>query len=144
MVLTEAISKLEAYCAYQERCEQEVRNKLAKLTVPMEMHAEVFQYLREQGFLDDARFAKTYARSKLRLKKWGKMKIVQGLKLKGLKEPHITNALKALDWNDYYSAIRKLLEQKNKILKETDPYTQQHKLAQFVIVLAKSSFSFCA
>ena len=77
--------------------EQEVRNKLAKLTVPMELHAEVFKYLREQGFLDDARFAKTYAGSKLRLKKWGKMKIVQGLKIKGIKELHISNALKALD-----------------------------------------------
>ena len=58
MVLTEAISKLEAYCAYQERCEQEVRDKMAKLTVPTEMHPEIFQYLREQGFLDDARFGR--------------------------------------------------------------------------------------
>lgn len=129
----EAIGKLENYCAYQERCEQEVRDKMAKLTVPTEMHAEIFQYLREQGFLDDGRFAKTYAGSKLRLKKWGKIKISQALKMKGIREPHIGNALKALDWNDYYDAIRKLLEQKGKLLKETDSYTRQHKLAQFVI-----------
>ncbi|CAN5238911.1 regulatory protein RecX [soil metagenome] len=133
LILTEAISKLESYCAYQERCEQEVRDKLAKLTVPAEMHPEIFQYLREQGFLDDARFAKTYASSKLRLKKWGKLKISQALKTKGIRDPHLSNALKALDWNDYYDAIRKLLEQKGKLLKETNSYTRQQKLAQFVI-----------
>jgi regulatory protein len=130
---SEAISKLEAYCAYQERCEQEVRNKLAKLTVPMELHAEVFKYLREQGFLDDARFAKTYAGSKLRLKKWGKMKIVQGLKIKGIKEPHISNALKALDWDDYYNTIRALLEQKGRLLKDPEGYQRQHKLVTYVV-----------
>jgi len=133
LVLNEAISKLETYCAYQERCEQEVRNKMAKLTVPMEMHPEVLQYLREQGFLDDARFAKTYANSKLRLKKWGKLKILQALKAKGIREPHLGNALKALDWDDYYNAIRKLLEQKQKTLKEPNDYIRQQKLAQFVI-----------
>lgn len=133
MTRNDATAKLENYCAYQERCEQEVRDKMAKLTVPTEWHAEIFEDLREQGFLDDARFAKTYASSKLRLKKWGKLKISQALKMKGIREPHISNALKALDWNDYYSAIRKLLEQKNKTLKETNPFTRQHKLAQFVI-----------
>lgn len=132
LILSEAISKLEAYCAYQERWEQEVRNKLAKLTVPMELHAEVFQYLREQGFLDDARFAKTYARSKLRINKWGKMKIVQGLKQKGLREPHISNALKALDWDDYYDTIRTLLEQKGRLLKDPEGYLRQQKLVKFI------------
>jgi regulatory protein len=133
MLLSEAISKLEAYCAYQERCEQEVRNKLAKLTVPMELHGEVFQYLREQGFLDDARFAKTYARSKLRMNKWGKLKILQGLKQKGLREPHISNALKALDWDDYYDTIRTLLAQKGRLLKDPEGYQRQQKLVKFLV-----------
>lgn len=97
------------------------------------MHAEVFQYLREQGFLDDARYAATYARSKLRLKKWGKMKIVQGLKLKGLKEPHITNALKGLDWDEYYSTIRTLLQQKGRLLKDPEGYVRQQRLVKFVV-----------
>ncbi len=133
MTNPEALSKLETYCAYQERCEQEVRDKMAKLTLPMEWHADLLTRLRENGFLDDARYAKTYARSKLRLKKWGKMKISQGLKMKGIKEPHLGNALKALDWDDYYEAMRKLIEQKGKLLKEPNEYIRQQKLAQFVI-----------
>ena len=75
-----ALQKLQAYCAYQERCHQEVSAKLADLGMYGDKADEIISKLIENNFLNEERFAIAYARGKFRIKQWGKIRIRQGLK----------------------------------------------------------------
>src|SRR5690606_22791562 len=78
----EAKNKAEAYCAYQERSQQEVRDKLYHMNLHTSQVEELIAYLIENNFLNESRFANAYVSGKFRMKKWGRKKIKQGLKLK--------------------------------------------------------------
>lgn len=78
----EATAKLEHYCAYQERCNYEVRNKLWTLGFWGDWADDIVMHLIDENFLNEERFARTFARGKFRFKKWGKIKISQKLREK--------------------------------------------------------------
>ena len=84
-----AKSKAEAYCAYQERSQYEVRGKLISLGMRNQELEEIILHLIETNFLNEERFAKAYAQGKLRVKGWGKNKIKQGLLFKQVSTPLI-------------------------------------------------------
>ena len=70
--LDKALQKLQRYCAYQDRCHQEVRAKLLSLGVYGDEMEEIIVSLIEDKFLDEERFARSFARGKFRLKQWGR------------------------------------------------------------------------
>ena len=80
MTTSEALQKLQRYCAYQERSPFEVERKLAQLGLPRERHEEVIATLMEENFLDEYRFAEAFTRGKLNQKHWAPMRIKMGLK----------------------------------------------------------------
>ncbi len=82
--LTKAKQKIAHYCAYQERCQQEVRSKLYQYGLYKNQVEETLAWLITEGYLNEERFAKTFAGGKFRVKKWGKLKIEQALKQKQL------------------------------------------------------------
>lgn len=125
--------KIEQYCVYQERSQQEVRDKLYDLGLLQQEVEEIISELINDNFLNEERFAITFARGKFKLKHWGKIKIKQELKKKRVSEYCIKKALSLLDENDYEKSIIKLLEKKTKEIKETDPYKRNNKLARFLI-----------
>jgi regulatory protein len=98
---TEVIEKLKSYCAYQERCEYEVLNKLNKTELNQLEIEKILASLKASGFLDNARFAEAFTSGKFKIKGWGKQKIRQGLKAKYLPEELIENALNSLDIDGY-------------------------------------------
>ena len=98
---TEAKRKVESYCAYQERSQQEVRDKLFELGLHLVDVENIICYLIEENFLNEERFAKAYALGKFRIKGWGKIKITQGLKLKNVSPALIKIGLKQIDMDDY-------------------------------------------
>ncbi len=77
------LSKLEHYCAYQERCEADVRKKMVGMAVSASQREEIMRRLKDQKFVDDERFTEQYVRSKLH-EQWGPLKIRQGLFAKGV------------------------------------------------------------
>lgn len=97
----EFISKLEYYCSYQERCHQEVTQKLYDLGCPVSDHAQIVVHLIQYGFLNEERFALHFAQSKNRQKKWGKQKIKNALKLKGITPNLIQQSLQSIDQDEY-------------------------------------------
>ena len=81
-----AIEKMKAYCAYQERCQQEVYEKLRKLSIYGNEADDILMELISENFLNEERYAEAYASGKFRIKSWGRVKIKQGLKAKNISE----------------------------------------------------------
>ena len=105
--------KLMRYCAYQERAENEVRMKLRMLGAPAALGEAVLKQLREENFVNEERFARAYVRGKFRMNAWGRIKIRNGLRAKGVNENLISRALsEEIDEKQYQEAMRKVVAEK--------------------------------
>jgi regulatory protein len=100
------------YCKYQERCHQEVRNKLYELGCYTEEVEQQITELIETGVLNEERFARAYAVGKFRMMQWGREKIRQHLKMKRISDYCIKKALSEIDGEDYVRVLNKLAERK--------------------------------
>lgn len=125
------LKKLLHYCQYQDRCMQEVRTKLTTFDIPSSDKEKIMQVLEDEGFIDDERYASTFVRSKIHLKKWGVNKIRMALKMKGISDEIIQNALSEIDPENYREELIKVLKAKK--INETDPYKRKAKLAQYAM-----------
>jgi regulatory protein len=125
------LKKLLHYCSYQDRCTQEVRTKLATFDIPSSDKDKIMQVLVDDGFIDDERYASTFVRSKIHLKKWGVNKIRMSLKMKGISDEIIQNALAEIDPEVYREELIKVLKAKK--INESDPYKRKAKLAQYAM-----------
>jgi regulatory protein len=123
-----ALAKAEHYCAYQERAQQEVRNKLYEWGLKTGEVEELISELIQTNFLNEERFSKAYVSGKFNINKWGKIKIRQGLKLKQVPEKMIAKALLSIDYDDYLKAILNCARKKDALIKENDPYKRKYKL----------------
>lgn len=128
-----AMARASAFCAYQERSQQEVRSKLLGIGVGKELAEEVIAELIGLDFLNEERFALAYAGGKFRMKGWGKLRIRQGLQAKGVSEPCIWRALEAIDPDDYLEKLRSVLEKKAAGLSEKDIFRKKNKVARYAI-----------
>src|ERR1700761_4152051 len=100
-----AYTKAENYCAYQERSQQEVRDKLYDWEQKPDAVERIITRLIENNFLNEERFAKAYATGKFNQKGWGKIKIKQGLKLKRVPDVLIKKALQTIPDDDYHKTL---------------------------------------
>ena len=125
------LKKVLRYCAYQDRCTQEVRTKLATFDMPNPEKDKIVKLLVDEGYLDDERYASTFVRSKIHLKKWGVNKIRMSLKMKGISDEIIANALSEIDPEIYREELIKVLKAKK--INELDPYKRKAKLAQYAM-----------
>jgi regulatory protein len=130
----EALQKVKQYCAYQERCHSEVKEKLYSLGMNKNEVDELLSELISDNYLNEERFAIQFAGGKFRIKQWGRIKIKYALKQKQVSEYCIKKALKAIDENDYAKAAEKLFEQKLKTLKaEKNIFIKKRKLQDHLL-----------
>ncbi len=126
-----ALTKAEHYCAYQERSQQEVRDKLFEWGLRPQVVEDIISQLITGGFLNEERFAKAYARGKFNQKGWGRLKIKQGLKLKKVPDVLIKKALESLNPDTYLQTLEKVIQKKSTLINEKDPYKRRYKLQQY-------------
>ena len=127
------LKKAEAYCAYQERSQYEVRGKLISLGIYHEDLENIILSLIENNFINEERFAKAYAQGKFRIKEWGKLKIKQGLKFKQISPPLIKKALDHINKEEYLLTLEKILSKKIDFnVKKTDLKTK-NKAIQYAL-----------
>ncbi|GGD18478.1 regulatory protein RecX [Flavobacterium orientale] len=107
---SDCVKKLEYYCSYQERCHQEVTQKLRALPLTTLQQDEIVVHLLQHNFLNEERFAHTFAISKFHQKKWGKIRILNELKQRHLNERLIQSALKTLPVEEYHDTFEQLAE----------------------------------
>lgn len=131
--LKSAFLKLASYCAYQERSLKEVRDKLAQYQFSLEEEERIISSLEEENFLNQARFAHTYAQSKFRQQKWGRYKISHSLKQKGVEAGLIAEALRSIDEEAYWDTLMSLAQKKWGQLKESlPPFQKKQKTLYFL------------
>ena len=129
----QALQKLKQYCAYQERCHSEVKDKLYKLGVWKKEHDEIIATLIEENYLNEERFAIAFAGGKFRVKQWGRVKIKYELKQKQVSEYCIKKALKQIEEGDYLKVLNKLAKEKYASLKREQYLVRKKKTMNFLI-----------
>lgn len=120
------------YCAYQERTQQEVRDKLYSLGLYRDEVEDVLTELISENFVNEERFAKSFARGKFSLKKWGKRRIVFELKKRNLSPYCIDQAIKEISDEAYEKMIFQIIENKISYLPEVG-YTTKNKIVKYLI-----------
>ena len=128
----EAFQKLKHYCAYQERCHSEVKEKLYNLGIWKKEHDEIIAKLIEDNYLNEERFAIAFAGGRFRIKKWGRTKIKYELKHKQVSEYCIKKALKQIDEEDYLKVLGKLVKEKFASLRSDQPLTRKKKTIAYL------------
>ena len=110
------LAALQQFCAYQERCYQDVREKIRSWEVSHEDGEELISALVKENFLNEERFAKAFAGGKFRIKKWGWVKIKYELIQRGISNYCLQQAAKEIDPEIYRQSLTKLLLEKAKKL----------------------------
>ena len=128
-----AREKIQAYCAYQERCHMEVTIKLKSWGLIQEAIDLLIIELIEFNFLNEERYARSFARGKFRIKKWGKIKIRTALKKREVYFKCIDLAMLEIDDKTYLNTLKELLQKKNDVLKETNSYKRKMKLIRYLV-----------
>lgn len=129
----EAKRKMEAFCAYQERYHQEVIQKLREMRMIPIAIDDIVVHLIQNGFLNEERFAQSFARGKFRHKKWGKVRIKRELKMRGLSLFIIDSAMQEIDDEEYNEVFDFLAEKKKNEIKEKNIYKAKRKLADYLL-----------
>ncbi len=129
----QALQKLKHYCAYQERCHQEVKEKLYQLGVWKKDHDVIMSELIEHGYLDEERFAKAFAGGKFRIKQWGRVKIRYELRQKQVSEYSIKKGLKEIDEDDYKKTLKNLFSKKYASLKSDQHLVRKKKTFDYLV-----------
>jgi len=128
----EAKRKLEYYCVYQDRCHDEVYQKLRSLNmIPIAIDT-IMAHLIEHNFLNEERFACSFARGKFRIKQWGKRRIIQELKFRNITKYNIDRALKEIDEDEYLESFNLLAEKQWQGLSGTT-LNKRKKLTDFLL-----------
>ncbi|UPS92415.1 regulatory protein RecX [Bizionia sp. M204] len=130
----EAKRTIERYCAYQERCHQEVTNKLYTMRMIPDAIDVIIVHLLEHDFLNETRFAQSYVRGKFNIKKWGRQRLKLELKKRDIGKYNIDLAMKEISESDYLGTFNELAEKRLKsIERETDKWKKRKKLADYLL-----------
>tara|TARA_B100001057_G_scaffold426980_1_gene451462 strand:+ start:34 stop:501 length:468 start_codon:yes stop_codon:yes gene_type:complete len=111
------LEKMRSYCMYQERCVQEVKKKLTRLQVVPKTKSKIINHLIADDYLNEVRFAKSFIQGKLRIKKWGRIKLNYELRIRGVKKFIIDQEINKISKEDYYEYFNQFSNNKIKTLK---------------------------
>lgn len=124
---------IQHFCAYRERSQQEVRDKLYEMGLHQQEVEHTIADLISKGFINEERFARTFAGGKFRINGWGKIKIRNALIQKKVAPKCIEIGLDSLDERDYSASLKKILAQKMKGGKEKNIFVLKNKAARFAL-----------
>ncbi len=125
--------KAAMFCAYQERTQQEVRDRLKEWSVFGDDAEEVIAELIQQNYLNEERFAKAFAGGKFRMKGWGRRKIKQHLQQRGISGYNFEQAMKEIAPDDYRSTLTDLLDKKRRTIRDSNPLVIKQKLVRYAL-----------
>ncbi len=131
--LSELKQKAERYCAYQERSHKEVVQKLYDLRATKEEIDEVVVHLIEHDFLNEERFARSFARGKHSIKKYGKIRIINELKFRNISAYNIKKALEEISDEMYQNTFTELSDRAWHSIPEKNSLKKKKKFCDFLL-----------
>lgn len=131
--IDEALLKLKKYCSYQERCHQEVHQKLRGMRMIPEVIDHITVELIQHNYLNEERFAKTFVRGKFKIKKWGRHRLTLELKKKNVSKININLALREIDEHEYIEVFHALAEKRHNSINETNKLKKKKKLIDYLL-----------
>lgn len=129
----QVLDKMAKYCAYQERCVKDVRDKLKTFDIPQEEKTKILDYLLDNRFVNDEWFAKSFVRGKVNQSGWGMNKIRFHLVQKGIAKELIDEALGQTDEEVYRQRLIDILKTKSKTVKAENDFEKKRKLAAYAM-----------
>lgn len=131
--LEEAKRSLEKYCVYQDRCHKDIERKLIDMRMIPEAREVIFLHLMEHDFLNEERFARSFARGKFKIKKWGLLRITNELKIREISSYNIKAALSEIDSSEYEETLRTLGKRKFHSTTEPVVLKKRKKVADYLL-----------
>ena len=128
-----AREKIRSYCAYQERNQREVKQKLLSYGLLPYIADEILMELIQDGFLNEERYAQAFARGKVNIKGWGRKKIEMELKMRGISAPCIAKALSEIDTDNYSAKLTSLAQKKWDSLKDGRIDIRKQKVINYLL-----------
>ena len=129
----QVLDKMAKYCAYQERCIKDVTDKLKTFEISEKERKDILNYLIDNRFVDNKRFAKAFVRGKINQSGWGLNKIRFHLMQKGISKELIDEALQAFDEEIYRQRLIEVIKTKAKTVKAANDFEKNRKLAAYAI-----------
>ncbi|AZI34504.1 regulatory protein RecX [Kaistella carnis] len=121
------------YCVYQDRCHQEVEQKMRDFLLVPEAKEEILLYLMQENYLSEERFTRSYIRGKFYMKSWGRNKIRNHLKFKGVPEKLINRCFDEIDDDDYHKTITKLYQNYESKITGLQGYQKKSKTIKYLL-----------
>ena len=131
MTTDEILYKLAARCSVSEQCLSDIEAKLSRYDLTEEERTSILRHLVEEKYIDDRRYAEAYVKDKYRFNKWGRIKIAQGLRMKGIDNETIKSAMEAIDEEEYMNILRDLIKAKRRSTRGASEYEINGKLIRF-------------
>jgi regulatory protein len=131
--LEEARRKMEKYCIYQDRCHQEIEKKLREMGMIRQASEVIQLHLMEHDFVNEERFSRSFARGKFKIKKWGKKRIVNELKLREVSNYNIQAGLSEIDATEYENTLEEIGRKRFENVRETNTLKKRKKVADFLL-----------
>jgi len=125
------LSKAQNYCAFQERCMSDVAGKLREWKVGQKRAEKIIEQLIREDYLNEERFARSFAGGKFRINHWGKTKIIYELEKRQVPDLIIQIGLEEIDDEEYAETLKEILHRKNRELREPDLFKRKQKLITF-------------
>ena len=124
--------KLKQYCSYQDRCHNEVENKLSKFNLISQAKDQILFNLINEDYLNETRFCKSFVRGKFKIKNWGKRRIIQELKSRKISEFNIKKGLSEINEFDYLEKFENLFNKKLSSLENLNRIDKKKKIFSYL------------
>ncbi|MBT4738021.1 MAG: RecX family transcriptional regulator [Flavobacteriales bacterium] len=126
----EATERIQSYCAIQDRCQWEVEKKMKEWGISDEIIENILTDLILDKFVNEERFSESFCRGKFRIKRWGKVKIKNELKIKKISNNCIDKGLLQIEKKEYVKVLKDLYLKKRDSLKDTNQFIRKGKIAK--------------
>lgn len=131
--LEQALSRLQRYCTYQDRCHIEVERKLTEMRMIPQAKEQIIMSLIEDDYLNEERFALAFVKGKFRIKNWGRIRLKAELKKRKISKYLIKSALEQISEKDYLFTFEELANRKANSIKADSILLKKKKLADYLI-----------
>ncbi len=129
----QALSRAASLCSGSEHCSSEIRKKVIQWGLTPTQAEDIISYLEKEKYIDNTRFCRAYCLDKFRYNHWGRIKINQMLRMLEMDSLDINEGLEAIPEEEYLEVLTHVLEQKNRQLKDSDPYIRKGKLTRHAL-----------